>query len=229
MDESKPFIDKHELVVVEKEATRPSLRGKRGFICSNVCTFIVTSVVWALITFSFIWRRNCIVDNCAYKCRTISSPVQSSLDFFAAHRGYLSCGHSNEEAKAFGCEYDILTNHWLPHQCKDAKSISDYQADGSWMPFADLARTEQLAVAELGDREFYYTSLRDHIVHCAMLWRRQYRAFSEGWKFVDSITADGNHTDHCSGFLMDMADLESFRAEPIVVSVGRSGCYVQED
>ena len=230
MDESKPFLDNPESDMAEREVKLPFLNNtKRRILCSNVATFIVTSFLWALIAFSSIWRRDCSIDSSAYDGSTATSQAQPGLDFFSTHRGYLSCGHSKEEAKASGCEYDILTNHWLPGQCKDAKSIADYQSDGSWMPYADLARTEQLSVAELGEREFYYTSLRDHIVHCAMLWRRQYRAFSEGWKFVDSITADGNHTDHCSGFLMDMADLERFRAEPIVVSVGRSGCYVQED
>lgn len=230
MDESEPFLDKPELGSVGKEAKRPLLNEvKRAFLYSNVGTFVVTSLLWALISFLFVQNQNCLTYCSAHEYPAVTSPSQSNLDFFSTHGGYLSCGNSKEEAKASGCEYDILTNHWLPRQCKDAKSISDYQSDGSWMPYGDLARTERLSVAELGEREFYYTSLRDHIVHCAMLWRRQYRAFSEGWKFVDSITADSNHTDHCSGFLMNMADLENFRTEPIVVSVGRSGCYVQED
>lgn len=32
---------------------------------------------------------------------------------------------------------------------------------------------------EMSEFEFYYTSERDHIVHCAMLWRKHFRAFEE--------------------------------------------------
>jgi hypothetical protein len=126
------------------------------------------------------------------------------------------------------CQYDILTNHWLPGQCVDEFSIREYQSDGSWFPYADEQHTKRLAVEELGDLPFYYTSMRDHVVHCANLWKRQFRAMSEGWKHVDSVTVEEEHTMHCSDFLMKKAELPEYRQTPIKVFVGKSGCHVRD-
>ena len=102
------------------------------------------------------------------------------------------------------------------------------KSDRSWFPYADESRTELLALEELGDLPYYYTSMRDHIVHCAMLWRRQFRALSEGWKYVDQITVDAHHTMHCANFLMEKAELQVYREQAIKVVVGKSGCHVRE-
>lgn len=119
---------------------------------------------------------------------------------------FLKCGTSVEEAKASDCEYDILANHWIPKPCPDSDAIKYYQADGSWHPYAQENRTELLNVEDLGELSHYYTSERDHIIHCAMLWRKQYTIFSKGRKNVDSVTADPVHTHHCIKYLIDMTD-----------------------
>ncbi|KAM7220125.1 hypothetical protein V8F06_004453 [Rhypophila decipiens] len=142
---------------------------------------------------------------------------------------FLRCGTSVREAKALGCEYDILANHWVPRQCMDYEAVAEYQSDGSWFGFARENRSELLRVQEMGELPLYYTSERDHIVHCAMLWRKQYRAFAEGRKHLDSITASREHTYHCSQYLIDMTDLgQDLRAVPLEVNVGFAGCYIGE-
>jgi hypothetical protein len=151
------------------------------------------------------------------------------IGFLASEIDYLTCGTSLQEAKSKGCLYDILSNHWIPNECADEFSIREYQSDGSWYPYNDENRTELLTREELGDRTFYYTSMRDHIVHCAALWRRQFRALSEGWRYLDSVLTDPEHTMHCSKFLVDMSDYgPDFRTMPIKVFVGHAGCHVRD-
>jgi hypothetical protein len=235
MEESHPFLEEssHEFkqnlsIKWLKPSRRFSFKGlwstNLTLIASHFAVFVATSCVWGAIIISMI----------LFSPQTVESHVQSTgshshnISFFASETDFLTCGHSVEEAKLRGCQYDILTNHWMPGQCTDELSVKEYQSDGSWFPYADENRTELLAVEELGDRPFYYTSMRDHIVHCAVLWRRQFRALSEGWKYVDSITADAEHTMHCADFLMAKAELPDYREMPIKVFVGKSGCHVRD-
>lgn len=233
MEETHPFLDKADLHVKQPEKKRFYLQGSwptsRVVLYLNFGVLIITSLLWGLILFTTL-RASDHVSDCSTHVHPSALPTAVSINtsFFATHSGYLTCGSNKEEAKSLGCEYDILTNHWLPGQCADPKSIQDYKSDGSWMPYVDEARTKLLNVDDLGAMDFYYTSMRDHIVHCAMLWKRQYRALSEGWKYVDSITVEGEHTHHCAKFLMDMAEVEGYRTEPIKVIVGKSGCHVRE-
>ncbi|KAL6909225.1 hypothetical protein GGI43DRAFT_380027 [Trichoderma evansii] len=234
MEETYPFIDDEELPRKLPEKTwfysRDSWTTNRLVPYCNFGVLAVNCILLALILFTTL-RTTHQISECSTQAHSNAATNQPSTNasFFATHSGYLTCGHDKKEAKALGCEYDILTNHWLPGQCTDPKSIQDYQADGSWLPYADEARTKPLKVEDLGALDFYYTSMRDHIVHCATLWKRQYRALSEGWKYVDSITAGGEHAHHCAQFLMDMAEVEGYRTEPIKVFVGKSGCHVREN
>ena len=102
-------------------------------------------------------------------------------------------------------------------------------------------------------KKYYYTNMRDHIMHCATLWRRQYRAFmtvmgtpaylsrmdagallsSDGSmpvRGLDSLIVDEEHTMHCSEFLVEMTEAgkgkEEWEAMPIQVEVGFAGCHV---
>ena len=183
--------------------------------------FFITSLLWGLILL--------------YASRQIPHFTHYRGDYGAHSKIYgisiseykfLKCGTSVDEAKALGCEYDILTNHWVPKQCIDRDAVKEYQSDESWYGYARENRTELLSLDTMGELPVYYTSERDHIVHCAMLWRRQYKAFSEGRKNIDSVTADPEHTYHCSQYLMDMTDRGvDFRGVPLEVHVGFAGCF----
>jgi hypothetical protein len=101
--------------------------------------------------------------------------------------------------------------------------------DGSWFGYADENRTELLGIDAMSEMDFYYTSERDHIVHCAMLWRKQFRAFFEGRRNLDSIIASSKHTLHCSQFFIDMSERgPDYRNMPIKTHVGYAGCWVKE-
>lgn len=235
MEETRPFLNDEELALKLSETGQFYWQDcwltNKILLCGNLGALAVNLFLWALILFTALRATHQISDCSIHVHPNAATTIEPSKNasFFATHSGYLTCGRNRDEAKSLGCEYDILTNHWLPGKCTDPKSIQDYRADGSWMPFADEARTKQLKVEDLGALDFYYTSMRDHIVHCAMLWKRQYRALSEGWKYVDSITAEREHTDHCAKFLMDMAEVEGYRTEPIKVVVGKSGCHVRQN
>ncbi|PYH90868.1 hypothetical protein BO71DRAFT_282368, partial [Aspergillus ellipticus CBS 707.79] len=137
------------------------------------------------------------------------------------------CPNSTEQAKAMGCRYDILSNHWVPGECYDEAAIEDYKSDGSWFGYSDREWTERLSIDEMGEGPIYYSNMRDHIVHCAVLWRKQYRALYEQRKNLDSIIVDTHHTDHCSDFLIRMSNkFHDHRLDPIVVEVGYAGCYM---
>ncbi|KAF2651279.1 hypothetical protein K491DRAFT_781990 [Lophiostoma macrostomum CBS 122681] len=141
----------------------------------------------------------------------------------------LVCGRSTAEAKEMGCTYDVLANNWVPTTCVDHDAIQEYQADGSWFPYLDEDRTQSLDVSALGDREFYYTSARDHIVHCAMLWKKQFRAFFYQREKLDTILTDSHHTFHCADYLINMTDWGTdFWNMPIKVFPGVSACWVRE-
>lgn len=75
--------------------------------------------------------------------------------------------------------------------------------------------------------KLYYTNMRDHIVHCAVLWKRQFTAWKESWKYLDGVLVDEHHTMHCADFLVQMTDKGTdFRKVPISVVVGHEGCHV---
>ncbi|KAF2246797.1 hypothetical protein BU26DRAFT_431083 [Trematosphaeria pertusa] len=235
LEESQPFLRDSQGALEHKSTFRhriviPVLSSRKQWlkklspVSSHFAIFLATSFIWAFIILFFIQ----IPPKPSESSPNPATPRHPDTGFLAAEVDYLTCGHSAEEAKTKGCEYDILSNHWIPRQCNDEYSIEEYQADGSWFPYADENRTIPLTRAELGDREFYYTSMRDHIVHCAVLWRRQYRAWAEGWKFLDDIIAGEEHTMHCSKFLIDMTDKgQDFRNIPIRVFPGKAGCHVR--
>lgn len=86
--------------------------------------------------------------------------------------------------------------------------------------------TEPLRPDAMGERDHYYTSIRDHINHCAMLWRKQFWTLFEGRRVFDAVIANSYHTEHCASFLSEL--FGSNRTEPTLVRVGFSGCWIRE-
>jgi len=140
---------------------------------------------------------------------------------------FLRCGNTVEESRSLGCKYDILSNHYVPTQCMDEASVNIYQQDESWYGYYDRERTQLInSTEEMGEAKVYYTNMRDHIVHCAALWKKQFTAFYEDRKHMDSLILDAQHTFHCADFLVAMTDKgEDFRQIPIDVVVGHAGCW----
>ncbi|KAH6647936.1 hypothetical protein BKA67DRAFT_539765 [Truncatella angustata] len=113
---------------------------------------------------------------------------------------FIDCGKSTEEARSKGCVYDILANHYVHKSCYDDISTQSYMNEAR--PF----------------------------VHCDEMWKRQYRAFTQNWRYIDAITADEEHTYHCANYLVAMADWtviagRDWRQEANTVEVGLAGCH----
>lgn len=187
---------------------------------SHSLLFVLTSLFWGSY-FIFIPSLN-IGPRYLKHSERGNSTIISNAD-------YIHCGSSVEEARSRDCTYDILNNHWVPSSCIDGPAIQEYQADGSWYGYADWNHTRRLDIKTMGETPVYYTSERDHIVHCAMLWRKQYRALMDGRKYLDSIVVDAAHTMHCSKFLIEMTERgPDFSTMPIKVHVGFAGCHVRD-
>lgn len=185
-------------------------------------TFLATSLLWGSILFYVLYQQRTyyhISGDYAERNYLYGMPISGYK--------FMKCGTSVEEARSLGCFYDIQTNHWTPGACLDTDAVKEYQSDESWYGYAYENRTSLLNSEVMGELPHYFTSARDHINHCAMLWRRQYRAFTEGHTNIDSITMDPEHTSHCAQYLVDMTDRgEDFREEAIRVDVGFAGCFL---
>ncbi|KAK7966559.1 uncharacterized protein PG986_000836 [Apiospora aurea] len=113
---------------------------------------------------------------------------------------YLICGNSTQEARSRGCRYDVLLNNWVPAPCYDADFVAEYEEDGSSAAYRDEALTQRIEPGgeALGELEFYYTSRRDHVNHCAVMWRKQFAQLFERRAAFDSVISDPFHMEHCS-------------------------------
>ncbi|CAL3970243.1 unnamed protein product [Diplocarpon coronariae] len=136
------------------------------------------------------------------------------------------CPNSTTAARAAGCKYDLLLNHWIPSQCWDQDYLDEYIDDGSWAAFEDEELTQPITTKkEMEEREFYWTSARDHINHCATMWKKQFTALFEESKTMDSLIASPGHTDHCAQYLMDATRKNVTWATR--VEIGFAGCWVK--
>ncbi|KZL83817.1 hypothetical protein CI238_09905 [Colletotrichum incanum] len=213
-----------------QKAAQKEIQRNRVFRDFVVC--LATSLVWALVFFLF--TPNLLGgpsrDVAEGSQRDSKSPVSS--DYIAAFRNvtsnakYISCGNSTTEARRNGCRYDTLLNYWVHSQCFDQEFETEYQDDDSWAAFADQNLTERIAPEAMGDQEVYYTSIRDHLNHCSMLWKKQFWTLFEDRATFDGVVVNSFHTEHCADFLKDMYG--SDRTEPTLVRVGFSGCWVKE-
>lgn len=231
--ESEPFLKGTEKP--RRELRNPSLSAASRIktslasrLSSHLLICLITSLFWgALLHFMLVYRRSPHGIGTDSNIVNVENAHPISL---IAGAQYLLCGNSTEEAKNIGCQYDILSNHWVPAPCMDEDAVKEYQSDESWFGYADENRTKILSIDAMSEAPFYYTNMRDHILHCAMLWRKQYRAFFGERRGLDSIIVDEEHTVHCSDFLIRMTEHgPDFSKIPIKVEVGFAGCHLRDD
>jgi hypothetical protein len=147
-----------------------------------------------------------------------------------SHAKLITCGSSTEEAKQLGCKYDILLNDWVPNECWDPAAIAEYQDDDSWQAYRDENLTDLIpTIDEMSEMEFYFTTQKDHINHCAMLWRKQFNKFYYESPTFDTVIGDAMHTEHCTQYFIDMAArIKDWETETVRTEVGWSGCWVRD-
>jgi hypothetical protein len=147
MEESRPFLRdaSHEM---KRELSFKWLKSgtRSGFtvrwfknpspVSSHSAVFVTTSLVLGCIILLIIHLSPRTFESTA----TVTNLQSHNTSFLATETEYLTCGSSLQEAKSKGCQYDILSNHWIPSECADEFSIREYQSDGSWFPYADRDR-----------------------------------------------------------------------------------------
>jgi len=179
--------------------------------------FLLTSSLWIAISFA-------ITPTSTHSKAVNTNHEQHNL---TSNARALDCGDSVEEARAAGCKYDILLNHWVPAPCYDDEFVREYQDDGSWAAYFDEALTQRITTIDvMSEQDIYWTSGRDHINHCAMVWKKQFYTLFEEREAFDSVIVMPYHTDHCAEYLAAVSDGDwnsSTRVE-----VGFAGCWLKE-
>lgn len=138
----------------------------------------------------------------------------------------IACGHSVAEARTLGCKYDILLNSWVPEPCYSSNDLmEDYKDDDSWTGFRDENLTQRLTVLEMSESPFYYTSMRDHINHCAMIWMKQFWVFFDQTPTMDTMISSPGHTDHCARYLLEAKYMKTEATKNVVQFLG---CWVKK-
>ncbi|ATZ47689.1 hypothetical protein BCIN_03g00020 [Botrytis cinerea B05.10] len=120
-----------------------------------------------------------------------------------------TCGNTTVDAQQNNCVYDPLAVSWVPRQCLDSKSLQEYNDHGPWEYFQNKNRSGKIDPLDLGF-EMYYTTIREHVVHCAIVWQRLHRFTTGSHKnlvFTSSLSESKlEHTEHCSRMLIKWVD-----------------------
>ncbi|KAF7595708.1 hypothetical protein BBP40_005152 [Aspergillus hancockii] len=235
-DESNPFLRSSEessaridyLAPKSEPKWKPQSRKLSSF-SSHFILFIITSLFWVGI-FLLITIHGYSASTAESTDKHNKSHHQSTeVSTLITGAKYVTCGSNAEEARALGCKYDILSNHWVPAPCMDQDAVDVYKADESWFGYGDENRTQLLTIDEMSALPFYYTNMRDHVLHCASLWKKQYQEFFKQRKALDSLIVDEHHTIHCADFLIRMTQYGPDLAHiPIQVEVGYAGCHIRD-
>jgi hypothetical protein len=126
------------------------------------------------------------------------------------------CGTSNEEAIEMDCVYDHIAVDWLPRSCIDHELVREFDKagpglDGAWPyyerdgtlslrhSFMPLNETDIDELAREG--KDYYATREWHIVHCMFVWRKQFRAVSNGIS-IETWNNNEDHIKHCTEYIL---------------------------
>lgn len=147
------------------------------------------------------------------------------------HIKTLHCGTNSSEARALDCTYDVLSNIWVPTPCLDRKNLDDFKRLAQWQAYETRDATRLLTEDEMGDvvePNTYFTPIREHMVHCALMWRRLHRGYQEDQKYLDLHVRAYTHTVHCSQLMMDFLEKPRTIMDKIVsqTTPGFSTCDV---
>lgn len=107
------------------------------------------------------------------------------------------CGNTVAEAKAHGCEWDVLSFCWLPEQCLDRELTQSFRDAGPWVFYGDRNKTVTISEEAFGEnKQTVYLTNELHAAHCAFTWLKFHRALTAGNMIHAQL--DMTHTEHCS-------------------------------
>lgn len=145
-------------------------------------------------------------------------------------RTTLSCGNTTGEAESLGCKYDPLSACWLHQDCPHdySKEFETFNAGKPFIYYYDEAMTRQMKdYDEVGHNTqgFYWTSLREHLVHCLYLLRRGHDVHMRGDR-LDDMLAKMEHVDHCTNFLANWFRRPDPALDYPVGTQGTTNCFM---
>ncbi|KAJ5094251.1 hypothetical protein N7456_010112 [Penicillium angulare] len=144
-------------------------------------------------------------------------------------RTTFSCGNSTAEAEELGCKYDPLSRCWLHQSCPhDHAEDFAYANNGKPFPYFydETLQHKMKSYKEVGDNAegVFYSSLREHLMHCLFLIRRGHDVHRRGDR-LDEMLADMEHVDHCTDFLKEWLQ----RSDPVldqIENLGKKVCFL---
>ncbi|EEA21605.1 hypothetical protein TMatcc_008971 [Talaromyces marneffei ATCC 18224] len=224
---SKDEVEADSLLSPPLEGQQPYNRASRTrIILSHAATFLIAVLFTSAIL---------IISHPSSLLKTTAAPKTK----------YLHCGNSTAEARAQGCVFDVLTNMWVPEQCWDREGTEEFMRTAPWQGYDHQDGKRMLTLDEMSERVGrdrlgpdpttppYWTPLREHVIHCALMWQRQHRGFIGGiGKKLDFHSLSYQHTLHCSRSLVHMAGAGEKTPDPldkiaIKTWVGFSDCEVE--
>ena len=166
-------------------------------LTASVLTSVSTVVV--MISLWLLWGQ--IQQSLQHK------PFIYDLAFTRDGAGVVSCGESVPEAIALGCTFDELADLWLPPKC--SRTYADQYAHsndgGPFLYYADKEGRYEISNRSLYvGEEIYWSTTRDHLVHCAFNMFR----FAHSLRYGSIVGHDGTfsgHVEHCATLLSQYA------------------------
>lgn len=143
----------------------------------------------------------------------------------------LSCGSTPIEARKNGCTYDVLGNIWVPTPCLDTENLAEFKRMAPWQAYDSAKAEQQLTEEEMSEYlipDGYWTPVREHMIHCALMWRRLHKGFEQDARLLDKHVLSYHHTEHCSMTLMEHLDMPTAFLDEIRTrtEAGYSSCQV---
>ncbi|KAF2451772.1 hypothetical protein P171DRAFT_426231 [Karstenula rhodostoma CBS 690.94] len=121
-----------------------------------------------------------------------------------------NCGTSIEEARALGCQFDVMSFTWSHPSCFDRPLMDDFLALKNWTWWLrnstspDSSGDTPLSIEDITTGQ--YTELHVtwdyHLHHCTYMWRKMHRAILNN-KPLDGYIGNWAHTTHCESMLLD--------------------------
>ncbi|KAM3083544.1 hypothetical protein ACMFMG_004193 [Clarireedia jacksonii] len=197
--------DTNEDLLYDKNSSSSKTKLSVRFLCLLVVENFV--IVLAFLAF---WKTHVpartdlhyeilTADNKTYP----SGPLSWSQKFEA-----LPCGKTPEEARARGCEFDMLVTAWLPPRCIDRELVDEFMTVGNWQFYTKPHAKEEDKFGTY-DPDFIgsvnqtvWTTRRWHVTHCLFMFKKMNRALVNDWT-TDAEAVSEPHMEHCMKTFLD--------------------------
>jgi len=129
---------------------------------------------------------------------TTDSTVDKSNPYAGKTFEMHDCGSNADEARANGCEYDVMMQEWTSPECIDWALSEKFLKQGNWTWYADVEGVHTYNATEiaLGNHKVVYVDQSYHRHHCIFTWERLVRAMRTQRPLVEKLV-DYDHVMHC--------------------------------